>query len=295
MDRIDRWQRRHGWAALVVAVARKYGEDGAARNAARVSYYAFFSIFPLLLVLVSVLGFVLHGQPDLREQILESAYADMPVIGPFVRGDVGSIEGSGLALVAGIATALWAGLGVTVALGQAFDEIWITPRGEQPGFLSRRAHGAALLLLAGTGIVAGSVLGGAAVGGHAGATAETVAALLVSIAVDAAALLAAFVLLTAAGPPLRALLPGIAVGTAGLLVLQALGGWYVNAAIARATDTYGLFATVIGMLSWLSLAAQLLLVAAEVNAVRFLGLSPRSLAGEATPADVRAAERYAAR
>ena len=46
------------------------------------------------------------------------------------------------------------------------------------------------------------------------------------------------------------------VATVGLLVLQTLGGVYVNAAIAHASDTYGLFATVIGLLSWLSLAAQ---------------------------------------
>lgn len=79
----------------------------------------------------------------------------------------------------------------------------------------------------------------------------------------------------------------------GLLALQALGGWYVDAAISRATQTYGLFATVIGLLSWLTLAAQLLLIAAEVNAVRSLGLWPRSLRGPMTPADRKALERYA--
>ena len=79
----------------------------------------------------------------------------------------------------------------------------------------------------------------------------------------------------------------------GLLILQALGGRYVEATIGRATDTYGLFATVIGLLSWLSLAAQLILIAAELNAVRALGLWPRSLTGPLTAADRRALEGYA--
>ena len=81
-------------------------------------------------------------------------------------------------------------------------------------------------------------------------------------------------LLTAASVGLPRCAAGVALAALGLLALQALGGWYVDAAIGRASDTYGLFATVIGLLSWLSLAAQLILVTAEVNAVLSLGLWP---------------------
>jgi membrane protein len=79
----------------------------------------------------------------------------------------------------------------------------------------------------------------------------------------------------------------------GFFVLQSLGGLYVEHAIRRASETYGVFALVIGMLSWLWLAAQLLLVAAEVNVVRAERLWPRSLAGDLTPADIRALRRAA--
>ena len=98
---------------------------------------------------------------------------------------------------------------------------------------------------------------------------------MISLAVDATALLAAFRLLASERRSLGELVPGVIVATVGLLVLQTLGGWYVNTAIAKASDTYGLFATVIGLLSWLSLAAQLILIAAEVNAVAALRLWPR--------------------
>ena len=114
-----------------------------------------------------------------------------------------------------------------------------------------------------------------------------------SLAVDALILLGAFRLLTTATPRLLELMPGVAVAAVGIAVLQALGGRYVESTIGRATDTYGLFATVIGLLSWLAIAAQLVLIAAELNAVRSLGLWPRSLSGPLTAADRKALEGYA--
>jgi hypothetical protein len=59
--------------------------------------------------------------------------------------------------------------------------------------------------------------------------------------------------------------------------LQTVGGYYVRHSLAHANATYGFFAIVIGLLSWLFVAAQLTLYAAEVNVVRRHHLWPRSL------------------
>jgi uncharacterized BrkB/YihY/UPF0761 family membrane protein len=151
-----------------------------------------------------------------------------------------------------------------------------------------------VLASAGLAIVAGSVLGGVATSGSIGGPGWTAAAgLALSLAVDAAALAAAFRLLASPRRPIGMLLPGVAVAALGLFALQALGGWYVDRTISRAADTYGLFATVIGLLSWLSLAAQLVLIAAEVNVVAAWRLWPRSLIGAPTAADTRALARSA--
>src|SRR5689334_23574904 len=210
LGRVDRWQRTRRGPAFAVAVARKYGEDGAAMHAARVSYYAFFSVFPLLLAFVSVLGFVLQDNPGLRQDILDSAFADVPVVGTFVREDIGTIGGSGVALLIGVAVSLWAGLGVTIALGHAFDVVWSVAPLDQYGFVTRRLRGLLVLVVAGAAILVSSVLGGAATCGGLGATAENVAAVVLSTAVDALALLAAFRLLTPGAASSRELLPGIA-------------------------------------------------------------------------------------
>ena len=77
----DRWQRRHAAAAFPVAVVRKFLDDRASNLAALIAYYAFFSLFPLLLALVSALGFVLQDNPSLQEEVLDSALARIPVIG----------------------------------------------------------------------------------------------------------------------------------------------------------------------------------------------------------------------
>jgi YihY family inner membrane protein len=280
-------------AAVIVGVGRKYSEDGAARDGARIAYYAFFSVFPLMLAFVSIIGFVLDDRPDLRRDILESAYADMPVIGPLVRDDVGVISGSGVALALGVLLAVWAGLGVTVALGQALDRVWGIPPLEQPGYVARRLRGCAAVLVGGLGLVASAVLGGTATSGHLGGAGVTVISIVLSLAVDAFILTGTLWVLTATAQRLRDLLPGVVLAAVGLLALQGLGGWYVDNAIGRASDTYGLFATVIGLLSWLSLAAQLILIAAELNAVLSLGLWPRSLTGPMTGADRIALGRYA--
>ena len=266
--RLDAWQRRHRWAAFAVAVARKFIEDRASRLATRIAYYAFFSIFPLLLAFVSIVGFVLQDDAQRRAQILASAYAEMPVVGPLVRNDIGALTGSGVALALGIGIALWGGLGVTLALGQALDEIWDVAPSEELGYLGRRLRGLAVIAISGSAIVVASVLGGAATRGALGGDGwTTTATLAASVLVDAVALLAAFRLLTTRRCRLRELLPGVLVAALGLLVLQTLGAWYMSRAISRASATYGLFATVIGLLSWLSLASQWLLVAAEINAV----------------------------
>ena len=138
---MDRWQRRHAVGGFPFAVLKKFGEDRASSLAALIAYYAFVSLFPLLLAFVSILGFVLDDDPSLRADVVDTVLARIPVLGAELRDDVQPLTGSGIALAVGLVGALWAGLGVTVALGRAFAEIWDTPRVEQPRGLRTRARG----------------------------------------------------------------------------------------------------------------------------------------------------------
>jgi membrane protein len=290
---VDGWQRRHAVGGFPIAVMKKFGEDRASNFAALVAYYAFFSLFPLLLVFVSVLGFVLDDNPSLREDIVDTALGRIPVIGPQLEDDVQPLTGSGLALAVGIAGALWAGLGVTVALGRAFAAIWDVPRLEQPTGLKARARGLLVLVILAVTLIVSTAAAGLAVGGGIGPAAQRGAAVAASLAANAVVFLTAFALLTTRPRRIRHLLPGVALASVGALALQALGGWYVDLTVADASATYGTFALVIGLLSWFWIGSHLVLMAAEVNVVLRWRLWPRSLAGELEPADRLAMQRFA--
>ena len=294
LDRLDGWQRRHAAPAFAVAVGRKFVDDRAGEFAALIAYYAFFSIFPLLLALTSVLGFVLEDNQQLREDIIDSVFAELPVVGAQIRGDVNVLVGSGPALAIGVGLALWAGLGVALALARALDRVWGVARVRRRNVVAARVRALLLLVAIGVTLVASSVATGIAVAGELGSSAESVATVLVSLAVDVTTIALVFLLATSRRLRLSEVLPGVLLCAAGLLLLQTVGAAYVQATIDRASATYGLFAAVIGLLSWLWLTAQMLLVCAEVNAVRTDRLWPRSLAGALTDADHRALERTAA-
>lgn len=181
-----------------------------------------------------------------------------------------------------------AGLRVTVAFGIAFAEIWDVPRLEQPSGLRSRGRGLAVVVILAPMLVVATVPTGVAVGGGVDAVVEHGAAVIASLVINGGVFIAIFALLTPGPHQIRALLPGVAVAAVGWLVLQALGGWYVDRVIADASATYGTFALVIGLLSWFWLGAVLVLLAAEVNVVLVWRLWPRSLAGEPEPADRRA-------
>jgi membrane protein len=276
-----------------VAVVRKFLDDRASSLAALVAYYAFFSLFPLMLVFVSVLGFALQDNPSLQEDVLDSTLARIPVVGAQLQDDIAPLTGSTFAIVVGLAGALWAGLGITLALGRAFDEIWDVPRLEQRSALWARVRGLVVLAVLGTSLVAATVASDLVVGGRIAPAGEKLGALGAAFAVNVIAFLGLFALLTARPLRVAELMPGVVLTAVGSLALQAAGGWYVERAVSGASDTYGTFALVIGLLSWFWLGAHLLLVAAEVNVVLRHRLWPRSLAGELAAADRAALSRTA--
>jgi membrane protein len=291
---LDRWQRRHTVGGFAVAVVKKFSEDRGSSHGALIAFYAFFSLFPLLLAFTSILGFVLEGDPTLRDDIVDTALAQIPVIGDQLRDEVHPLTGSGMALLVGLVGALWAGLGVTLSMGQAFAQIWDVPRVDLPNPVRARLRGLAVLVVLATTLVVSTAVAGLAAGGGIGPAGERAAALIVSLAGNSVVFLSAFALLTPRPREIRDLLPGVAFAAVGALILQTVGGWYVDRTITDAGATYGTFALVIGLLSWFWLGAQLLLLAAEMNVVRSRRLWPRSLTGELEPADRAVLERSAA-
>ena len=147
-DRVDGWQRQHPCLGFPVAVVYKYFDDQGTYLAALMTYYGFLSLFPLLLLFASVLGFVLQGNPDLQREILSSTLSQFPIIGDELREPKG-LQGSGVALVVGGVTALYGTLGVAQAMQNAMNVAWAVPRYRRPNPIKARLRSFLLISTAG--------------------------------------------------------------------------------------------------------------------------------------------------
>ena len=280
VGRVDAFQRRRRWTAFPYAVIKKFGDDQAGYLAALIAYYGFFSLFPLLLVFVSVLGLLLRGNPSLQQSILDSALRSFPVIGTDISKNIHSISGSGAALAVGIVGTLWAGLGVTQAAQNAMNVVWDVPRKDRPNFLFSRLRGLLLLAVLGTVVVASTFAGAFAASGGTASVLDVllrVAGVVVSLLLNLVLFAVSYRVLTARDLSWRDVLPGAIVAATLWTALQTVGGYYVTHQLKGATNVYGTFALVIGLLVWIYLGAQVTLLCAEINVVKVNHLWPRSL------------------
>jgi inner membrane protein YhjD len=276
LRKFDRYQQQHRAIGFPIAVLKKFSDDQAGGLAALIAYYAFFSLIPLLLVFSTGLAFVLHGHPDIYNQVRNSTLAEFPIIGDHLKQSASTIHGSGLALVIGIVGALLPGLGATQAAQNAFDQVWAVPHKDRPNFLVRRVRGLGMLVMLGTMNLASTVLAGLVTGSNRSVL-ETAAGILVTLIANIVVFTAAFRLLTSSTVSLRELIPGALLAAVFWAILQAVGGIYISHVYKHASAVNSIFELVIPLLTWLYLGAQVTLYSLEIDVVRSRHLWPRSL------------------
>ncbi len=273
LQAIDGFQQRHRGLRFLAAVVKKFGDDQAGQLAALIAYYGFVSLFPLLLVFVTVLGFVLQNNPGERDRILEGTLGQFPLISDQLK--LHSLNASGLALAIGVVGALLAGMGITNAAQHAFNRIWDVPFKRRPNFLTARLRGLGMLAILGTLTILSTTAAGF-VGATSHAAPAVAAGVVVAFAFNLVLFMTAFKLLTARELSWRELLPGVIVASVFWQLLQHLGGYYIEHTLKRTSPLYGVFALVLGLLAWIYFGAQLTIFAAEINVVRARRLWPRS-------------------
>jgi YihY family inner membrane protein len=282
---IDDFQQSHKPLAIVAAVVRRSIDDRATRLAALITFYGFLSVFPILLLVVT-LATLLFGESKLRHDIVDSALNQFPVIGDTLAKNLHAIAiGNSLAVAIAFVGLLWGALGITNSLQFSSAEVWRQPRADQRALGRRLVVGVGLLGILGAAVILSTVAAGVAVNGveRLGLTGPMgrVAVLVAVVLVNALGYLAAFRLLTPHGNPWRCAIPGTIVGAVGWTLLQTFGGWLVGHRLAHASSLYGLFAIVLGLIFWINLGAQLFLYSTELNVVLARREWPRSLLGTA--------------
>ncbi|MGB8963413.1 MAG: YihY/virulence factor BrkB family protein [Pseudonocardiaceae bacterium] len=279
--RLDGFQRRHTWLGFPLAVIYKFVDDQGGYLAVLITYYGFVSLFPMLLLLVSVLGFTLQNHPAWQQAVLGSALKNFPIVGPQLQDNVGAIHGSGLAVLLGILGALYGGLGLSVAIQTTLNRVWAVPRYARPDPVLSRLRGLVLFALLGAVVLittALAAIGPVAAGyGYGINTGERIAAIGIAVIVNVGAFLIGFRVLTARDIRLADLLPGAVAAGAAVQVLQTGGALFISYELNGASQIYGVFGLVLGLLAWLYLQAVVVVFCAEINAVRARRLWPRNL------------------
>ncbi|HZS30078.1 MAG TPA: YihY/virulence factor BrkB family protein [Gaiellaceae bacterium] len=289
-DAFDRFQQRHGWLGFPLAVRQKYSDDQGGYLAAVITYYGFFSIFPLLLVAVTILGYALHGHPGVERSLVHSALGQFPLIGHDLRFH--ELGGSAVALAIGLLLSLWSGMGVFLAAQNAMEQLWGIPYRRRPDFFRSRGRALLLLLTLGGGALGTTILSGLGTFGASYGFAWKIASVALSTLLDVGLFWTAFRLLTTKDVTWRCLRGGAITAGVAWQILQSVGTYYVGHELKHASTVYGTFATVIGLLSFIYLSAHVTLLAAEGNVVATRHLWPRSfsivLEQPSTDADRRA-------
>lgn len=292
LAKLDRAQQRHEKLAVALATVKKYGEDQSSSLASTIAFWAFFSIFPLFLVLVTILGYVLPAHR--RADVLGRVASFFPLLHP---GTIGSLSGSWWPILVGVLTALWAGSGVVRMTQQAFDEVWEIPRHHRPGLVEQVRRSLFALGTIGFGLVVATIMSGYVTGRDTGINLGWYGRLggyLISLALDVGLFVIAFRMLTKREVSYRDVLPGALLSGSAFFILQLISAVIISRYLGKTQGTYGSFATVITILWWFYLQAQVTLFGAQLNVVLAERLYPRSLVGgPGTEADERALQQYA--
>jgi YihY family inner membrane protein len=283
LRRVDALQRRFRPTAFVFGVIKKFGDDRGGALAAELTYYGFLSLFPSLLILTTVLGFI--GNRDVSDSVIGSTLAQFPVFGQQIGKNVAHpLAGSGFALVFGLLVLLYGVLGSTQAAQHAMAQVWNVPAVSRPGFFPRLGRGLLFIGALGVGMAVTALLSGLITVDNQSLVGR-VAGFLLLIPLNIALYLATFRVLTPGRVSTRALVPGAVLGGVGYSILLSVGTALVQHQLKHAQAVYGQFGLVLGLMAWLALVSQLTLYAAELNVVRARRLWPRSITDPITGAD----------
>lgn len=264
-ERVTALRRRSTTVDVVVETLDGWRRHQSGRNASVLSFWGFLSIFPLLLVATTVLGLLLEGNDDLQQRIVDGALDDIPVIGSQLAQDPESLTGSVWVLVVGLLGALWSSTRAFVGLQLALDDVWEIPVDDRAGLPATRGKAVVGILIIGASQVAGVALASvvqAADLPELGQFLVITGTAVVNILVAAAM----FRFLTSKDTTWQMVWPGAIVSGIGFTLIIHFGTAIVRRIVDNASDTYGQFALVLGLVTWLGLLSIVALMAAELNA-----------------------------
>ena len=212
----------------------------------------------MLLAGVTVLGIVLRHDPGLQQKVLTSSLVEFPVIGEDLRNNVQSLPGV-TGLVTGLVLGLLGARGFCLGLQRTVEIIWSVPHDERPSWLSAQLRTFKLIAVAGLGVVVSTAV-------TAASTTSLLRLLFLLLVLPGTALLLLGALRVIAPDvvPTRDLAVAAGLGAVGLVAMQAVGSQLVQH-MTTSRAVYGAFAAVLGLLAWIHLQVQVVVIALEIG------------------------------
>ena len=291
--RVDELQRRRRLIGFSVAVAKRYGEDHGGWLGSLIAYYGFFSLYPLLVVFVTVATWVFRDRPEALQKVLEALWSKLPFVtaefSAEVEQQVRKLTGQGWVLGLSLIVTMWGAVGVVRVLQDTVNTIWGVPRYSRPRFFAKLLRGFAVIALLGLGVVGTAVVAGVTLTVDLPLVAAFAAA-VANIALAAGIAVALYHLTIGTSVRTSDVVPGALITAVGTYAITLVGGLYVKYVIARTSSVYGPFASTIGLLAYVSLLVQVFVFGTEISVVRARRLWPRALTSDLGDADQRAIE-----
>ena len=275
LRKVDATQRRFTPTAFVFGVVKKYGDDNGGVLVSNLAYSAFVSLFPLLLVLVTILGLIVSADPKFKTDVLNAVAGQVPLIGNQLTGNVHQLKRSSvIGLVIGIVGLIWGSAGLAQSGLFTMEQVWNLPGPARPGYVERLGRAGLFLCLLG-GVIVTTGLSSLTTYLHDGLGFKVLVE-VVTAAFNVGMYIGAFRVLTPKSVPIRHLLPGAITGGILWTLLQFLGTYLVHHYL-HSDSVYGVFGTVLGLLAWIYIAVEITVYSAEINVVLARRLWPRSI------------------
>lgn len=279
IQKIDSFQRRHTVLGFPYAVVKKYSDDAAGYQAALLTYYGFLSLFPLLLVLTTLVTIIPGHDRHLQATIIESTTNYFPMLGTQLSGHVQTIHKTGPALLIGILFTFYGARGVADVFRYGVNHIWQVPYAQRDGFPKSLFKSLSLVVVGGSGFMLASLISGfAAAAGHG------IIFSVLSLAINIFILFWLFLFLLQVSLPqhvtIKQTRAGAVSAAVGLVIVQVAGGYFLTRELKSLDALYSYFAIALGLLFWIYLQAQTVYYAIEITSVKSGRLWPRGINGD---------------
>lgn len=267
MEKLRRLGDRWPWLGRALDVHERVGEINGGFAASAITVTIFLSIFPLLLVAISVVGFINAGNDDLAADVIDK----LGLTGQGAQTMTDALQKASdsrqAASIIGLLGLAWAGSAVAVALQAGVRLPWQ----ERSNGIKDRLLGMAWLLALALGFTLLVFLSGVLryLPDWAPAPVATLLSILFSVAIATLVFVFMFWGLGSRRVPWRDLVPGAIVAAVGFEVLALVGTVYVPQLIGRSSALYGSIGVVFALLAWLALFARLLVYSSTLNAVLY--------------------------